>query len=432
MSIGEVIPLQYAPASGRRSRYRLTLPAAYHEQPARAFPLLLHFHGWGGDEDEGLAFHHHGETHGYLVASPVGYGDYTRPDAGPYSWASWNGVGTTGTNDSSTCYVKKHHRAQFNGYCYASCGHCQDACWWTTCEDSVAQTLALLREVQAARRVDASRIYATGISNGGVFTYELARDPRTAGVFAGIAPMVGSPHAGFNRGPLLPPLPFLGIWAEGDHTMPPFANPDVQGHPGGPDVALDTRWMQSVGAGWLYTTARATTKLWAVRNGCEAEPEPCGAECLGISASLPSARCVTWPDCAGGAEVTECIHLSDVHDAPPWGPTVLWAFMNRHPPTQPATAAAIPSPHEWAWVAAAGAVGSLFALGLAAARCRRGVSRRGMASGTQLMRSPEVSSWSDLPCEGEGKSDELAPQQGSAGETGERREAAACDGKWPS
>jgi len=51
---------------------------------------------------------------------------------------------------------------------------CADTCWWTTCEDSVAQVVALLDELGALLCLDTRRIHATGISNGGVFLYELA------------------------------------------------------------------------------------------------------------------------------------------------------------------------------------------------------------------------------------------------------------------
>jgi len=50
------------------------------------------------------------------------------------------------------------------------------------CPDQVS---ALLDEILATNCVDASRVFATGVSNGGMFLYELATDSRTASRFAG-------------------------------------------------------------------------------------------------------------------------------------------------------------------------------------------------------------------------------------------------------
>jgi len=66
-------------------------------------------------------------------------------------------------------------------------------------------------------------IWATGCSNGGMFMFELANNPRTAHYLAGIAPMVGLPHNGFNFGPASP-MSMVGMWGLNDKTVPPIAN----------------------------------------------------------------------------------------------------------------------------------------------------------------------------------------------------------------
>jgi len=83
-------------------------------------------------------------------------------------------------------------------YCYEDCGTCTDKCWWTTCKDSVEQTMDVLNYVLDNYCVDMSMVWATGCSNGAMFLYSLARDPRIKDLLAGIAPMVGSPHYGFD------------------------------------------------------------------------------------------------------------------------------------------------------------------------------------------------------------------------------------------
>ena len=91
-------------------------------------------------------------------------------------------------------------------------------------------------------------IWATGCSNGGMFMYELARDPRTAPYLAGIAPTVGLPHNGFNFGPL-EPMHFIGMWGLRDNTVPPIAAPADDG-------SYDPDKTSQPFDGWFYTSAR--------------------------------------------------------------------------------------------------------------------------------------------------------------------------------
>jgi poly(3-hydroxybutyrate) depolymerase len=319
-----------SPQRAQRTQYRISLPVSYEDHPLTTFPLVLSFHGWGGSLESAPELHAHGRGNGYIVVSPNGYDDGL--GAG---WGSWNGAGTT--NFSGTCY--KPPQSTFGDYCYPSCTECSGGCSWTTCEDSVAQVMALLREVQASERVDASRVFATGVSNGGVFVYELAARPEAAKYFAGFLPVVGAPHHGFNQGPALPVAPFLGLWGGVDTTIPPRANIEHAGHPGSADAALDTRWLESVGCGWLYTTARATTRRWAARAQCVTDPLPCDDECLGLAGvgnsdayGNATRDCVVWRKCSGAAstEVIECIEVHGGHAVPPWYPAALGAFIRRH------------------------------------------------------------------------------------------------------
>jgi hypothetical protein len=84
-----------------------------------------------------------------------------------------------------------------------------------------------------------------------IFTYELASDPRTARRLAGIIPIIGSPHRGFNRPPLDLPMPMFGVWGAKDTTVPPH---DSSGRPGGSDrYALDSYTGNSFG--WYCESA---------------------------------------------------------------------------------------------------------------------------------------------------------------------------------
>jgi len=243
--------------------FRLSLPTSYYSsgQPPA---LLLHFHGWGGTLSSGAMFHEAFQKHHAVVVSPLGFDDDgTQP-------ASWNGGGTNAGTGLSTCHDPA---GAFSSMCYrSSCqrkyGGCNRTCWWTTCEDSVGQIEALLLELHRALCFDPRAVFATGVSNGGMFLYELAASP-LASQFAAFMPLVGSPHRGFNRAPRGEPVPFFGLWGRNDDTIPPIANPHVRGHPGDPNVSIDTRY-----GGWYFATATAVTTAWAQVNRCHNATQP--------------------------------------------------------------------------------------------------------------------------------------------------------------
>ncbi|EOD14622.1 hypothetical protein EMIHUDRAFT_448151, partial [Emiliania huxleyi CCMP1516] len=191
--------MRYRPASGQPTQYRLMLPQ--HADGKTPLPLVLSFHGWAGNLSERPVLLAHGRQHGYIVAAPTGFADDL--------WPSWNGGGSTRSPGrlGATCLDPT------GSLCLGG----------ATATPPAARAAALLDELLGDVCVDASRVFATGVSNGAIFLYELASDPRTAGRFAGYAPVVGSPHAGFNAPPLHPPAAFFGVWGELDTTVPPAA-----------------------------------------------------------------------------------------------------------------------------------------------------------------------------------------------------------------
>lgn len=103
----------------QRRPFRLTIPYDYDVNSPP--PLLLHFHGWGGTLAAGAAFHAHGLTNGYVVASPLGFDDDgTQP-------TSWNGAGTVGSPGPLGMTCHEPPGAGFGDMCYRrSCGTCND------------------------------------------------------------------------------------------------------------------------------------------------------------------------------------------------------------------------------------------------------------------------------------------------------------------
>src|SRR5262249_15001388 len=127
--------------------------------------------------------------------------------------------------------------------------------------------------------VDTTRVFATGGSNGGMFTWELGQNPASAGAFRAIASLVGLPHRGFADPPARKGgMPVLLITGTADPTVPP-----------GP-------WESSAATtatkGGAYFSTIASTMMhgWGVGNSCPYQGKP--AAPFGLS--YPPAVCRTY------------------------------------------------------------------------------------------------------------------------------------------
>mmetsp|Transcript_24482 Transcript_24482/g.48810 ORF Transcript_24482/g.48810 Transcript_24482/m.48810 type:complete len:622 (+) Transcript_24482:134-1999(+) len=255
---------------GSEYTHRYSLPGIYShddEDPAPV-PLLLFFHGWGGDSSDCSSTCREASDRGYATVSLTGIGS----EYGELN--SWNGFGSTQSSTNSapalemnapevicgapeendrTCNVDAYEVG-----CYEDCSErCADGCWWTTCKDSVQQTVVVLESFLNTYCIDLHRIYASGCSNGAMFVYELAHDSRTAKYLAGIAPQVGLPHYGYNKGPNKDYLPIhhIGFWGLDDATVPP-----IQGRSSGTGCEVECRTSES--QGWFFTSSACVTAKW--------------------------------------------------------------------------------------------------------------------------------------------------------------------------
>ena len=136
--------------------YRTYIPTGY--TGAKAFPLIIALHGLGGTEDAFFDNYEKklpplAESHGYIVASPLGY----RVD-GSYGW----GLGTAPADPNTK------RTQEFS-------------------EQDVMQVLARVRQLY---KVDDSRIYLMGHSMGAIGTWKIA--PKYPDIWAAIAPFSGS------------------------------------------------------------------------------------------------------------------------------------------------------------------------------------------------------------------------------------------------
>jgi len=288
----------------QRTRYKVTLPSGF--EPGTPYPLLLWFHGWGGNLDSytGSAFHSHGATSSYIVVTATGYDDDD-------SYNSWNGAGTTGSPGPAGPVCSPN----VPSYCYvSSCGHCDDNCWWTTCEDSVQQVLWIVEEVASMVCVDSERLVASGESNGGNFLHALSGDERSNQLFSAYLPTIGDAVLGYNNPPPRPAV-LAGIWGVFD-TTDPSTDLGTYSLPGKPGAVVDQFYR-----GYFYHSARSTTSAWAEANSCTGDPVP-----YDVSDYLASSvTCVAWLDCAPGGRVLECLNLGSHWTPNPTGAARLLA-----------------------------------------------------------------------------------------------------------
>ena len=207
------------------------IPANY--DPSRGTPLVLNFHGFTSDAPQEAILslmNDKADSEGFIVAYPYGTGT-------PLSWNAGACCGTaasTGVDDIQ--FVRDI---------------------LTTAADKLC--------------IDPTRIYATGMSNGGFLSHRIGCE--LADKFAAIAPVagvLGLPSCNPSR-----PMPVMHFHGTMDPLVP-YNGDAAMGFP----AVLDT------------------FHGWADRDGCTGVPTQTYAN--------GDATCQTYAQCAGGAEVTLC------------------------------------------------------------------------------------------------------------------------------
>jgi len=280
--------------AGNARSYGLRLPANY--DPRRPAPLVLAFHGWGGNESEFLAdptVAAESSRRGYVLAAPRGLGEGA-PDAARNSWTfRGSATGVIGAGAAATPICDASITPD---YSYRSChpATARNTCSWTQCQDDdVDFVRALLERLEAQLCIDQSRVFASGGSNGGMLAWELGANPSTAPLFKAIAPIIGLPH----RGDLRPParaggLPVLLITGLADPVVPP-------GHWNDPAPTTTSNDNDR----YHYTGATAIVRLWSQAAGC-----PVQGDEHAVDVGITQADCRAWCEAAPGKwpRVAEC------------------------------------------------------------------------------------------------------------------------------
>ena len=203
--------------------FRLHLPAAYL-QAAQPLPVVFNFHGWGSSgraQERSTKMSELADSlpanASFISVYPDAMDDineaaYTDPEFGPTP--AWNGGGCNSSPGPAgeTCEQATTGNIQ-NGYgaldlSYQSCAALEGSpssgsyCNCCSCADDIGFVQKMLQTLQDEHCIDRRRVYATGMSYGGLFSYQVALSlPRT---FAAVAPVAGGILKGFATQPAGP------------------------------------------------------------------------------------------------------------------------------------------------------------------------------------------------------------------------------------
>lgn len=222
---------------GRERSYLLYVPASVNwSQPV---PLVFVFHGGTGNGKNAKTmsgFNEVADQNGFIVAYPNGTGRLSDDII-----LTWNG-----------------------GEC---CGYARQEN-----VDDVGFVRAMVADLQAQVNIDAKRIYATGMSNGGILSHRLACE--ASDLFAAIAPVAGT----LNFQPCNPsePVAVIAFHGTGDLHLP------YEGGVGEESLA-----------GVDFASVPDSVRFWTSFNGCASLP---------LTESFADIQHDTW-DCAGNINV---------------------------------------------------------------------------------------------------------------------------------
>jgi len=244
-------------SGGIERRYRVHVPRGY--DAAHPAPMVMAFHGGGGNMDFEADDSHYGlesasDAHGFIAVFPNGVG------ALGGRLATWNA-----------------------GKC---CGMARDQG-----VDDVAFVRAVAADVETKAAIDMRRVYATGMSNGGMLVQRLACE--AADVFRAVAPVAGTD----NTRDCHParPVPIIEFHArDDDHVL--F------------DGGAGKDAFRNRSAVTEFTSVPETISRWVRRNRCNVAARRV--------LDKPGAYCEVHEGCADGATVELCVTETGGHSWP--------------------------------------------------------------------------------------------------------------------
>lgn len=229
---------------GEARPWQLHVPPGF--EPGRPAAVVYFFHGGGGNMQHGADDKLYGQIsasdrHGHLAVFPNGHG---RLKSGKL--ATWNA-----------------------GHC---CGAARD-----DDIDDVGFVRAIHAELGKRFKIDPQKVFAAGMSNGGMMAYRLACD--ASDLFTAMTAVAGTDNTRSCQPAR--PVAVLHIHARDDERVL------FNGGAGQPSPQVTE-----------FTSVAESTSRWVQRNGCQPTPRKV--------LEVPGASCVEHEGCQGGSRVRLC------------------------------------------------------------------------------------------------------------------------------
>lgn len=315
----------YIRGDGKPARnYYIYTPANYIESEEKT-KVILAFHGWG---DGGQYYTEETEKildladkYNYAIVAFDGLTgdleDINELYVDDYYYAdtqqSWTAGGTsTGLQpdgETPTCDLDMYREPKWEtNFCYTTQCECKNRCGYSHCGDDDIQMIAdFLGSGELKKKLcyDENAVFAMGNSNGGIFTWNLAQDDRTAKFLAGIAPIIAAPVCGYNfKGEKAPPV--ISLVGRKDPTHPVYTtNPNMKCN----------RSSKSEGGYYFVTSHKITTTFAKGAQKCKVTNENRLPNKWYKFKGLKQLKCRTW--CRGKAPFSLDCHYRGNHEDMP-------------------------------------------------------------------------------------------------------------------
>ncbi|MBF8299159.1 MAG: Polyhydroxybutyrate depolymerase [Dehalococcoidia bacterium] len=291
---GTVVSFDVDTPDERTRSYLLFIPESYKQNTPT--PLVLTFHGGGGDPDyvvNNTQMNVTANQKGFLAAYPHGTGFFEK-------MGTWNA-----------------------GIC---CGFAM-----INKVDDVGFTSAVIADIKAKYTVDSAKIYATGMSNGAMMVHRLACE--LSDQIAAIGPVAGGINVGGDFSVCLPTRPVSVIEFHGttDDTYPYSGGLGVDGVSLYPITQTIADWVNRNGIDSRTgsTTYQAGIERCETYSSTLAEVRLCTAQPptkIKVNGVIYDGGGHAWPGGVKGRHSEADVPTTDISAS-----AVMWEFFNLHP-----------------------------------------------------------------------------------------------------